>query len=198
MELISLTTQRLLLRPHDPSDEDAVLAACQDAGIQRWTDFPEPYERQHAAFYLRELVSHGWNDETMYHFAVEDRESGVLVASVNVHRHADTYRHADTWGIGYWTVAEHRGRGYATEAVLALATWSFTERGVQRLEWRAEAGNKASWAVAEKVGFVREGTLRAAQTNSNSLRDTWVGALLPTDLGLPLALPYCPAQRDQG
>lgn len=52
MELISLTTQRLHLRPHDPSDEDAVFAACQDADIQRWTDFPEAYERQHAAFYL--------------------------------------------------------------------------------------------------------------------------------------------------
>ncbi|MFF2850554.1 GNAT family N-acetyltransferase [Streptomyces sp. NPDC058001] len=190
MEPVSLTTQRLLLRPHGPSDEDAVFAACQDADIQRWTDFPHPYERQHASFYLRELVPRGWHDETMYHFAVEDQESGELVASVNVHRHADT------WGIGYWTVAEHRGRGYATEAVLALATWSFTERGVQRLEWRAEAGNWASWAVAERVGFVREGTLRAAQASRNSLRDTWIGALLPTDLGLPFALPYCPAQSD--
>ncbi len=52
MELISLTTQRLHLCPHDPSDEDAVFAVCQDADIQRWTEFPEPYERQHAAFYL--------------------------------------------------------------------------------------------------------------------------------------------------
>lgn len=192
MEPVSLTTQRLLLRPHDPSDEDAVFAACQDADIQRWTDFPEPYERQHSAFYLRELVPRGWHDQTMFHFAVEERESAILVASVNVHRHADT------WGIGYWTVAEHRGRGYATEAVLALANWSFNELGVQRLEWRAEAGNSASWAVAEKVGFVREGTLRAAQINSNSLRDSWVGALLPADLGLPFALPYCPVQGDPG
>ncbi|MFC9397451.1 GNAT family N-acetyltransferase [Streptomyces sp. NPDC057027] len=190
MERIALTTQRLLLRPHDPSDEDAVFAACQDPGIQRWTDLPAPYERRHAAFYLRELVPRGRRDETMYHFAVEDRESGVLVASVNVHRHTDT------WGIGYWTVAEHRGRGFATEAVLALAEWSFKERGVQRLEWRAEAGNLASWAVAEKAGFVREGTLRAAQTNGNTLRDTWIGALLPADLGLPFALPYCPAASD--
>ncbi|MEU1226149.1 GNAT family N-acetyltransferase [Streptomyces sp. NPDC005828] len=190
MERISLTTQRLLLRPHDLSDEDAVFAACQDPEIQRWTDLPTPYERRHAAFYLRELVQRGWHDETMYHFAVEEREGGVLVASANVHRHADT------WGIGYWTVAEHRGRGFATEAVLALADWSFKERGVQRLEWRGEAGNLASWAVAEKAGFVREGTLRAAQTNGNTLRGTWIGALLPADLGLPFTLPYCPAASD--
>ncbi|MER5635274.1 GNAT family N-acetyltransferase [Streptomyces nitrosporeus] len=188
MEPVSLTTRRLLLRPHDAGDEDAVLAACQDAGIQRWTNFPVPYERQHAASYLRELVPRGWHDETTYHFAVEDRESGALVASVNAHRYAGT------WGIGYWTVAEHRGRGYATEAVLALATWAFTERGIQRLEWRAEAGNRASWAVAEKAGFVREGTLRAARTRGNILRDIWIGALLPADLGLPFALPYRPVR----
>ncbi|MDP9869109.1 RimJ/RimL family protein N-acetyltransferase [Streptosporangium brasiliense] len=58
----------------------------------------------------------------MYHF-VETRNDGDLVASVNVHRHHDM------WAIGYWTVAERRGRGYAAEAVRALATWSFTELG---------------------------------------------------------------------
>lgn len=191
MEPVSLTTQRLLIRPHEPRDEDAVFAACQDAEIQRWTDFPAPYEREHAAFYLRELVPRGWREDTMYHFAVEDRESGVLVASVNVHRQADT------WAIGYWTVAEHRGRGHATEAVRALSRWAFAELGVQRLEWRAEAGNRGSWAVVEKVGFVLEGVLRAAQTGpGESLRDTWIGALLPADMGLPFARPYLPAREN--
>ncbi|WP_328491644.1 GNAT family N-acetyltransferase [Streptomyces sp. NBC_00414] len=192
MEPVSLTTRRLLLRPHDLSDEDAVFAACQDPEIQRWTDLPTPYERRHAAFYLGELVPRGWRDDTMYHFAVEkrdaNRDGAALVASVNIHRHAET------WGIGYWTVAQHRGEGYATEAVLALARWSFADRGVQRLEWRAEAGNRGSWAVAHKAGFVMEGILRAAQTSDKTLRDTWVGALLPGDLGLPSALPYHPAR----
>ncbi|MDQ0792202.1 hypothetical protein [Streptomyces sp. B1I3] len=50
--------------------------------------------------------------------------------------------------------------------------------------------------MAEKAGFVREGTLRAALAGRNGLRDTWVGALLPADLGLPFALPCCPAQSD--
>ncbi|MEV4426788.1 GNAT family N-acetyltransferase [Streptomyces sp. NPDC049602] len=188
MKPVSLTTRRLLLRPHDPSDEDAVLAACQDPDIQWWTDLPTPYERRHAAFYLGELVPRGWQDDTMYHFAVVARDSATLVASANIHCHAGT------WGVGYWTVAEHRGRGYATEAVLALARWAFTDRDVQRLEWRAEAGNWGSWAVAKKAGFTMEGLLRAAQSSNESLRDSWIGALLPVDLGLPFTLPYQPAQ----
>lgn len=90
--------------------------------------------------------------------------------------------------------SSRRGRGYAAEAVRALATWSFTGLGVQRLEWRAEAGNTASRAVAMKVGSAMEGVLRAAQTSDNSLRDTWIGALLPSDLGLPFAVPHHAAQ----
>ena len=31
-----VATERLLLRPHRADDEDAVFAACQDPGIQRW------------------------------------------------------------------------------------------------------------------------------------------------------------------
>ncbi|MGV9773471.1 hypothetical protein [Streptosporangium sp. NPDC003464] len=45
-----------------------------------------------------------------------------------------------------------------------------------------------------KVGSAMEGVLRAAQTSDNSLRDTWIGALLPSDLGLPFAVPHHAAQ----
>ncbi|MCZ9345888.1 GNAT family N-acetyltransferase, partial [Streptomyces sp. TRM76130] len=37
MEPQTLTTDRLLLRTVGPQDTDAVLAACQDPDIQRWT-----------------------------------------------------------------------------------------------------------------------------------------------------------------
>ncbi len=80
-----------------------------------------------------------------------------------------------------------------TEAVLAAARWAFTEAGCVRLIWRAGVGNAASRAVAEKAGFVVEGVQRAGMEHRGTLRDCWVGALLPSDLGLPSRLPYLPA-----
>lgn len=62
--------------------------------------------------------------------------------------------------IGYWIVPEERGNGYATETVDLLAEWAFVDRGLHRLEARVFEGNDASARVLEKVGFVREGTLR--------------------------------------
>jgi RimJ/RimL family protein N-acetyltransferase len=60
------------------------------------------------------------------------------------------------------------------------------------MEWFAEAGNLGSRAVALKVGFRMEGTLRAKIPYQGTRRDAWTGSLLPSDLGLPSAQPYLP------
>ncbi|WP_329384876.1 GNAT family N-acetyltransferase [Streptomyces sp. NBC_01351] len=191
MEPITLTTDRLVLRPFSPSDEDEVFAACQDPDIQRWTMVPSPYERAHARGFVGELVPGGWRDDTAYSFAVRLGPDGPLVAAVGVHVHEVFGTSA--YEIGYWATKEHRGHGYMTEAVTAVARWTFTGLGAVRLEWRAEVGNTGSRAVAEKAGFRIEGLLRASLLRVDSVRDAWVGALLPADLGLPSRLPHEPA-----
>jgi RimJ/RimL family protein N-acetyltransferase len=188
MEPTTLTTDRLVLRPFVPADEDELYAAVQDPDVQRWTMIPSPYGRADAWTFVNETVPAGWREDTAYAFAVRLGAEGPLAGAVGVHA-----REPGGHEIGYWATKEHRGNGYTTEAVLAAAHWAFTEVGCVRLEWRAEVGNGASRAVAEKAGFRVEGTLRAAIRRAGTARDSWVGALLPSDLGLPSALPYLPA-----
>ncbi|CAM5632456.1 GNAT family N-acetyltransferase OS=Streptomyces tendae OX=1932 GN=GUR47_07395 PE=4 SV=1 [Streptomyces tendae] len=96
--------------------------------------------------------------------------------------------------IGFWGAKEHRGRGHITEAAVAVARWAFTERAVDRLEWRAEVGNTASRAVAQRAGFTMEGTLRSPRSTTRAARcHCWIGSLLPSDLALPSTSPYLPA-----
>ncbi|MEU9145137.1 GNAT family N-acetyltransferase [Streptomyces sp. NPDC048349] len=188
MEPTTLKTDRLELRPFVPADEDEVYAACLDPDIQRWTLVPSPYERAHAHGFVNEIVPNGWREDTAYAFAVRLEGGGPLVAAVGIHVHGP-----DSYEIGYWAVKEHRGQGYMTEAAGAVARWAFTEVGAVRLEWRAEAGNAGSRLVAQKVGFRMEGLLRAGIIRNGTARDCWIGALLPSDLGLTPALPYLPA-----
>ncbi|MFD8982583.1 GNAT family N-acetyltransferase [Streptomyces sp. NPDC059564] len=191
MEPITLHTDRLDLRPFTPSDEDEVHAAAQDPDIQRWTMVPSPYEREHAKAFVGEIVPGGWREDTGYSFAVRLGTGGPLVAAIGVHVH-EVFG-SRTYEVGYWATREHRGNGYMAEALVAVARWAFTALGAVRLEWRAEVGNEGSRAVAEKAGFRVEGLLRASLERGGTARDGWVGALLPSDLGLPSALPYLPA-----
>jgi len=190
MEPVTLTTERLVLRPFGPADAKAVHTACQDPEIPRWTGVPSPYTRQHAAVFVTRTCPDGWRDETMFNFAVISRDDRRLVGAMGLVRLRLACATAE---LGYWTAKESRGRGRTAEAALAVARWAFGELGVERLEWFAEAGNSGSRAVALKTGFRMEGTLRAKLIKDGTRRDAWTGALLPSDLGLPSRRAYLPS-----
>lgn len=187
MEPITLSTDRLRLRPFTPQDVDAVYAACQDPDIQRWTSVPSPYGRADAELFVTRIAPEGWRLDGDYAFAVEPLEGGPLLAATGLHARGPGVRE-----VGYWLAREHRGRGYMTEAVTALTRWAVDSLGVHRLLWRAEVGNGPSRAVAERAGFTIEGVERAGLVNNGTARDCWLGSLLPSDLGLPSPLPYLP------
>ncbi len=188
MEPVTLTTDRLLLRSVGPQDTDVVYSAAQDPEIQRWTTIPSPYLLEHAQSFTEQLVPEGWANASMFTFGVflpEGELAGML---------AITMRSLGVGEVGFWATKQHRGNGYITEATVAASRWAFTHVSIDRVEWRAEVGNKGSRAVAEHAGFTIEGTLRSAINNKGVRRDCWVGSLLPSDLGLPSTAPYLPAQ----
>ncbi|WP_371616133.1 GNAT family N-acetyltransferase [Streptomyces sp. NBC_00454] len=187
MDPITLTTERLVLRPHLPADTGEVHAACQDPLIQRYISVPVPYGHTDAEAYVTGVPGK-WQDDSEYNFAVRLGADGPLVATIGLAPKGD---HAHE--VGYWAVAQHRGRGYLSEALPAVAHWAFTEAGCVRMIWRAAVGNHASRAVAEKAGFLVEGVTRAGMEHRGTLRDCWTGALLPSDLSLPSRLPYLPS-----
>ncbi|MER7056174.1 MULTISPECIES: GNAT family N-acetyltransferase [unclassified Streptomyces] len=187
MDPLALTTDRLVLRTVGPRDTDSVYAACQDPDIQRWTTIPSPYLPEHARSFTEHVVPDGWANGSMFTFGVF-LPSGALAGMLGV-----TMVSPGVGEIGFWGAKEHRGHGYVTEAAVAVSRWSFADRAIDRLEWRAEVGNTASRAVARRAGFTMEGTLRSAITNNGIRRDCWIGSLLPSDLSLPSTSPYLPA-----
>lgn len=197
METVTLTTDRLHLRPLEPGDADAVLAACQDPDIPRWTAVPSPYTREHARGYIEEICPAGWREDSQYNFGVFTRGAGTLTGTIGLLRLAQLGAPEHQGELGYWTVKEQRGNGYTAEAARAVCGWAFDSLGVERIEWYAEAGNVGSRAVALKVGFVMEGTLRSKTVYEGTRRDMWSGALLPSDWDRPQATPYLPYERGQ-
>ncbi|MFB6890517.1 GNAT family N-acetyltransferase [Kitasatospora sp. NPDC056327] len=183
-EPVVLTTERLVLRPPRESDIDAVFAACQDAEIQRWTVVPSPYRRADAEYFVRDLAAEGLRTGENLIWCVFERESGALVGCQGLTACAGRPGAAE---VGWWTAKEFRGRGYTVEGAAAVARHGLGALRLRRLEWLAYVGNAGSRAVAERVGFRFEGTLRSYSEQRGRFHDTWIASLLPGDLpGAPV------------
>jgi len=189
MDLVEISAGRLHLRPWSPDDADELLAACQDAEIQHWTKVPSPYLHHDAVQFLAGSDQRWATDVATW--AVCDATTGALLASCAL-RVTD-----DHGSIGYWCVAEARGQGVATDAVQAVCRWGFGALGLDRITWRAEVGNLASRAVAEKAGFTVEGVRRRLLMHRGEPQDAWIGSLLSTDTVVDRrALPAPPVLTD--
>jgi RimJ/RimL family protein N-acetyltransferase len=122
---------------------------------------------------------HQGGRDTALHLMMLDQASGRIVGSIGLF-HADWQ--VGSTEIGYGVRRDARGRGYATEALVAVARWVLTEGGIQRAWLTANTDNLASIRVAEKAGFHREGTLRRAGIEDDGLHDLALFSLLNDEL----------------
>ncbi len=86
--------------------------------------------------------------------AMVRREDRVVVGYINFHGPPDARGRAE---LGYTVFEEHRRRGYATEAVLAMMGWARQEQGVRRFLLSISPTNAPSLGLAAKLGFAQTG-----------------------------------------
>ena len=80
--------------------------------------------------------------------------------------------------IGYCFDDTAWGQGFATEAAGAVLQWAFGTLDLNRVQSGADTRNRASERVLEKLGFVREGTLREDCIVNGEVSDDSVYGLL--------------------
>lgn len=80
--------------------------------------------------------------------------------------------------LGYWLAASITGRGIMTECVRTLINFAFKELKLNRVELRAATGNHRSRAIAERLGFSFEGTLRDSEWLNDHYADQAVYSVL--------------------
>ena len=85
--------------------------------------------------------------------------------------------------IGYWVAESFGGRGLVTRSARALTTFLVNELSMHRVAIRAATDNAPSRAVAERLGFVHEGTQRHAEILNGEFFDLEVYSMLAPDWG---------------
>lgn len=81
-----------------------------------------------------------------------DRAGEVLVGDVGFKGPPDEEGRVE---VGYGVLPPHRGRGFATEAVVALIGWAAGQRDIREATACSLVENTASARVLEKAGFER-------------------------------------------
>ena len=155
-----LETPRLVLREYTEDDCTAVLAYQSDPRYLRYYPWEERTPED-ALRFVRTFVD--WQSESprrRFQLAVVLRRGGTLIGSCGVRRKPDDDGEAD---IGFELSPEHWGRGYATEAAMAMADFAFRELGLRRLSSWCIAENAASARVLEKLGMSLESRLTASE-----------------------------------
>ena len=146
------------LRPYRDSDLRALVAACQDPEIPRWTRVPSPYGEADARAYLHRRYDEIHAGSAAPYAIVATGDDGRLLGSIALQRFAWENARGE---VGYWLAGEARGQGHATRAVRLICRWGFESLGLERIELQAAVGNPASQRVAERAGFTREAVLRS-------------------------------------
>jgi RimJ/RimL family protein N-acetyltransferase len=152
-----LETERLVLRPFEEGDLDAVYAMQSDAEVARWL-YDEPRTLEETRTHLERKIAGAQFtvEDEWVSAAVIERESGQLVGDVALHWVSAQHK---TGEIGFIFAPDYQGRGYATEAARALIDFAFDGMGFHRVIGRTEARNVASARVLEKLGMRLEAHL---------------------------------------
>ena len=170
----TLQTARLRLRPFEDSDADALFALQSNDHVLRYWDTPpwsDPSRSQRFLAACRDMAEAG----TGIRLAVERLSDGRFIGWCSVVRWNPDFRSAET---GYCFDEFAWGHGYATEAARAVLQWAFDSLDLNRVQAEADTRNVGSARVLEKLGFVREGTLREDCIVNGDVSDTWVFGLL--------------------
>ncbi|MDJ0345012.1 GNAT family N-acetyltransferase [Streptomyces sp. H10-C2] len=156
---ISISTERLVLRPYEEADIPALAEMMNDELVTAWTSVPQPYTEDDARSFATRIAPAERTEGRGIVFAVTEFLTQRLVGTVHLQNTDWRIRSSE---IGYMTAPWARGEGYASESVLAVTQWLFDDQKFERLELRTAADNTASQQVAQKIGCISEGVLRNA------------------------------------
>jgi RimJ/RimL family protein N-acetyltransferase len=176
-----ITTPRLVIRCYRLEDA-ALLKHAIDHSLDHlkpwmpWAQTRDPLER-----YVTRLRAHraAFDLGQEFIYGVFDEAETALLGGAGFHPRVGPR----ALEIGYWVHVDHVRRGLATEIAAALTKVAILVEKVERVDIHCDCRNEPSAAVARKLGFHCEGTLRKRVLGADgTLRDALFFTMLADEL----------------
>jgi RimJ/RimL family protein N-acetyltransferase len=145
------------LRGLEPADAEHLIRWNRDSEMGERMDFvwPPVSDASERARVAQDALRHALKDDA-FDWVIADLD-GEPVGTIDTH---NCKPHWGTFGYAVYVAPEHRCRGYAREAIQIVLRYYFHELRYQKVNIKVYANNSPSLTLHEKLGFVREGTLR--------------------------------------
>jgi ribosomal-protein-alanine N-acetyltransferase len=173
---IPIKTERLLLRPLQASDADALFALFSDPEVMRYWSTPPWTEREKAHSMIS--LDRQTDSKEYLRLGITLAADATLVGMCTLFSIDEMCRRAE---IGYALGSMAWGKGYMHEALTALLDYGFSELNLNRVEADIDPRNGASAKTLERLGFTREGLLRERWIVNGEVSDTAFYGLLKRD-----------------
>ena len=172
-----IVTARLVVRCWEPRDA-ALLKSAIDENLEYlrpwmpWIQY-EPQSVDEKVQLLRGFRS-DFDGDRDYTYAILNPEESRVLGGCGLHTRAG----AGALEIGYWIHKDFANRGLASEAAGALTRAAIELHAAQRVEIHCAPENAGSAAVARKLGFTHEATLRRRAHRPNGFDDSMIWTLM--------------------
>lgn len=151
--MAAIETERLVLRPWEERDADALFRWARDPEVGPRAGWPAHASVEESRRVIREVLG---VPET-YAIVVRGREPAdepVGSVGIKIGAASDLTRSGLEGELGCWIARELWGRDYVPEALHALMAHAFRDLRLQTLWYAYYEGNEQSRRVSEKLGFL--------------------------------------------
>ncbi|MEU3299032.1 GNAT family N-acetyltransferase [Streptomyces sp. NPDC006678] len=144
----TLRSDRLLLEPYVPADEEGFVALFMDARVSRWMGGGPWPEADYRATFAR-IFTHAYDSERFDVWAV--RQGGRLVGHAEIKPAQVVEGHELVYGL----TPDVWGRGLGTELARTVVDHGFGTMNLEQVYATVAEPNVASLAALHKLGFRR-------------------------------------------
>jgi RimJ/RimL family protein N-acetyltransferase len=174
---MKLETNRLIIRYLRPGDLEDVHAFRSDPEVCRYQGY-EPATREESKSFIEWQAGKEFGVASEWvQVGLELKDQQKLIGDIGLKPEQDV--RIVEYGISM--SRDYQSRGLASEALTAIFHHLFNERGAHRITAIMDVDNTAMIALAERLGFRREGHYRQSFFDKGEWRDEYLYALLERD-----------------
>lgn len=158
-------------------DVDDLYARRNDPDVAKLQDWEYPYPIEKARSLIESVIEMGQPTNEEWWLGIVTLHDGEIVGDLAV----NITWEGRTAEVGYNLNRDQWGKGYATEALIALVDYLFDERGVTRVFGMLDPENPASARVLERTGMLFEGHTKSSFWDGDVVSDDFIYGMVKAD-----------------